>query len=199
MNEMLKATTVAATGAIVLTLALTPDGARVAAQGMKPLLVQVANTVAEPIPVVSSIDRVLLRTQGGPPTGVCPDFAREVQRILPDGTSIPSFTVPPGKMLVLTDLEALLEQRPDLPWSAGDIASASAFFGSVSSTVIHVYGPLTPEAVSAEVVAASTHLQSGGVIGPNLPVCIAAGISRRSGGYATDLAQARLHGYLIAE
>ena len=197
MKHMLKMSTLAAAGLLVLVLALS-DGGRVAAQGMKPLLVQVMNTAAEPVPVVSAAERVVLRTQGGPPSGVCPNFAREVQRILPDGTVLQSYAVPPGKMLVLTDLEAFLQQRQGLPWSAGDVASVSTFFGTnVGSTVIHAYGPLTAEAVSAEVVAVSNHLQSGGVIGPNYAVCVAAGISRANGGYATDLAVARLHGYLL--
>lgn len=198
MKHLQKTTAVAAAAVLVLILALT-DGGRVAAQAMKPLLVQVMNTAAEPIPVVSPVERVVLRGQGGPPTGVCPDFAREVERVLPDGSTVQSFTVPAGKMLVLTDLEAVVEMRQTLPWSAGDLASARAFFGNVGATAIHAHEALTPEAVAAEVAAASTHLQSGGVIGGNFAVCLSVGITRKHGGYAADLAEARLHGYLIAE
>ena len=198
MQQKLKAIVVAAAGLMILTLALT-GGGRVAAQGMKPLLVQIINTASNPIPVESHVDRVMLRTQGGPPTGVCPNFSREVLRILPDGSFVQSFTVPPGKMLVLTDLEAIVEQRESLPWSPGDLASVRAFFASASSTVMHAHAPLTPQAVSAEVVAVSTHLESGGVIGSNVAVCISAGITRLHGGYAADLAEARVHGYLIDE
>jgi hypothetical protein len=199
MTNMSRTTILAAVGLMVLMLTFATGGARVAAQGMKPLLVQIMNTAEVPVPVVSPIDRVLLRTQGGVPTGVCPNYARELQRVLPDGTFAESFTVPPGKMLVLTDLEALVEQRPDLTWSIGDLVSVSAFFGNVLSAVITAHGPLTADALSAEIATVSMHLQTGGVIGPNHAVCVSAGIDRVHGGYAADLAEARLHGYLIAE
>lgn len=118
MKNMLRTAAVAAAGLLVLTLALTTDGARVAAQGMKPLLVQIMNTAAEPVPVVSSVDRVLLREQLAP-TGICPTATHEVQRVLPDGTFGGSFIVPPGKKLVLTDLEAIIRAQPALAFPLG--------------------------------------------------------------------------------
>ena len=199
MRWTLKTTVAAAAGLTVLMLALT-DGGRVAAQGMKPLLVQVMNTTAEPIPVVSPVERVVLRNQGGPPTGICPDNAdREVERVFPDGTRSLSFTVPPGKVLVLTDLEAFLQERNGLSWNAGDVAFAKVASGNAIFPVITARGALTAAAVSAGVVTAGVHLESGGGIGPNLPPCISWGIHRANGFYAADLSEVELHGYLVDE
>ena len=197
MTRTLKSTVVAAGASTALMLALT-DGGRVAAQAMKPLLVRVVNTAAEPIPVVTTAERVVLTTLGASPSDVCPGSTREVLRILPDGSVVQAYTVPQGKMLVLTDLEAVVEQTA-VQWSPGDLASVRGFFGSTVTTVIHARGPLTPEAVSARVVAVSTHLQAGGVIGANFPVCVSAAITSHSGFYTAGLAEARLHGYLVAE
>jgi hypothetical protein len=199
MNKLLKATAVATVGSMVLMLALSTDGARAVAQGMKPLLVQITNTTAEPVPVISAVDHVLLLMQSGAPTGDCPDFAHEVRRVLPDGTIVAPFTVPPGKRLVLTDLQAVVREQFNVPWSVGDIASVDAFVGSVSSTVIRAFGPVNGDAVANKIVYASVHLQSGGVIGSNSAVCLAQRIDIPSGGKAARLQQARLHGYLIAE
>ena len=198
MKNMLRVTVVVAAGLLVLLLALTTDGARVAAQGMKPLLVQVVNTVAEPVPVVSPVDRVVLRIQGGPPTGVCPNFAREVQRLLPDGTAVPSYTVPPGKMLVVTDLVGIVRRQTNVPWSVGDVATITAFFGSLTSYAIRAHGGIDAGAVATDIVSVSVHLESGGVIGENFPVCLAESISVENGFKAADLQEALLHGYLIA-
>ncbi|WP_157898867.1 hypothetical protein [Luteitalea pratensis] len=182
---------------MVLTLALTTDGARVAAQGMKPLLVQIMNTAAEPVPVVSSVDRVLLREQLAP-TGICPTATHEVQRVLPDGTFGGSFIVPPGKKLVLTDLEAIIRAQPALAFPLGGVARIDAFTGPTTlSRVISAQGQVNADAVFAGVIPVSEHLQTGGVIGSDLPVCLEEYVLISNGGHAAELQEARLHGYLI--
>jgi len=196
MRWTLKTTVAAAAGLTVLMLALT-DGGRVAAQGMKPLLVQIINTAADPVPVVTAVDRVTLRMQGGPPTGVCPDFSREVERIMPNGTLVQSFTVPTGKMLALTDLVGIVRRQTNVPWSAGDVAAITAFFSSPPATAIRAHGRVDTGAVAAEIVSVSIHLESGGVIGQNFPVCLAESIIVENGFKAADLQEALLHGYLI--
>ena len=199
MKNMLRITIVAAAGLMVLMLALTTDGSRAVAQGMKPLLVQVVNTVAEPVPVVSPVDRVVLRIQGGPPTGVCPNFTREMQRLLPDGTFVQSFTVPAGKMLVLTDLVGIVRRQTNVPWSVGDVGAITAVFGSPPTFAIRAHGRIDAGAVAADIVPVSVHLESGGVIGENFPVCLGESIIVENGFKAADLQEALLHGYLIAD
>ena len=196
MKRISMTTTVAAAALTILVLTFT-DGGRVAAQGMKPLLVHVVNTVAEPVPVVTAVERVTLRNQGGAPTGVCPDFTREVQRIMPDGTSIQSFTVPPGKMLALTDLVGIVRRQTNVPWSVGDVAAITVLSGSPAASAIRAHGRVDAGAVAAEIVSVSVHLESGGAIGQNLPVCLAESIIVENGFKAADLQEALLHGYLI--
>jgi hypothetical protein len=197
MKNALRTSAIAAAGSVVLMLALTTDGASAVAQGMKPLLVQIVNTATEPVPVVTAVERVMLRTQGGAPTGVCPDFTREVQRIMPDGTSVPSFTVPAGKLLTLTDLAGIVRRQTNVPWSVGDVAAISALLGSSSLPAIRAHGRVDAGAVAADIVSVSVHLESGGVFGQNVPVCLAEAIIVENGFKAADLQEASLHGYLI--
>ena len=175
MKNLPRAAAVAAVGLMVLTLALTTDGARVAAQGMKPLLVQIIEHGGGAGPGGVSRRSRAAAIAGGPPSDVCPDFAREVQRVLPDGTFVQSFTVPPGKMLVLTDLEA--HRRAATTWHgrSGHVASVGAFCRqcefdchSCARTRERRRGS-RPESLPV-----SVHLQTGGVIGPNIPVCLSA-------------------------
>ena len=196
MKNMLRTTAVAGAGLLAVTLALTTDGARVAAQGMKPILVQVMNTAAEPVPVVSPVDRVLLQYPAVE-SDACLGSAVPVRRLLPDGTRVEAFAVPPGKMLVLTDLQGLVVKHANLGWLAGDIAFVHA--AGMTSDGIRAYGPVSADAVSNEIVAVSVHLQTGGVIGPNVPVCLGAGILDDGGFRLARVQEARLHGYLIDE
>jgi len=192
----MKGAVVAAAGLMVLTLALT-DAGRVAAQGMKPLLVRVMNTAAEPIPVVPSADLVVLQFPAQS-TDACPESTHAVRRVFPDGTFVEAFTVPPGKMLVLTDIQGIVSKRFD--WIVGEVATVSAYVGtSPLAVAIRAYAPVNADAASTEVIAVSAHLQSGGVIGPNMPVCVAPGMFFENGARASELQEARLHGYLVAE
>jgi len=193
----------AAAGLIVLALSLTFTGSGKAfAQGMKPLLVQVMNTSAEPVPVTSVVpaaDRVMLEYLGGG-NEPCPGGTFPVTRILPDGTSTSAFSVPAGKMLVLTDLEGIIRQDPGLQWTAGEVGALTAFQNSpFPRPTLRALGPLTSEAVSAEMVSMAVHVQSGVVMGPNVTVCVSAGVIFPNGGGVADVVQASLQGYLIAE
>ena len=193
----------AAAGLIVLTVSLTFTGSgNAVAQVMKPLLVQVTNTSAEPVPVtpvVPAADRVMLQFQGGG-NEPCPDGSFPVTRIFPDGTSTSAFSVPAGKMLVLTDLEGIIRQDPGLQWTAGRVGALTAFQTSpFPRPTLRALGPLTSEAVSAEMVSMAVHVQSGVVMGPNVTVCVSATVIFPSGGGVADVVQASLQGYLIAE
>ena len=198
--KTVKACLAAAAGLIVLTAMLTlTDSGTAAAQAMKPLLVQVTNTVAQAVPVrtvLPATDRVQLEYRGGSGEP-CPSFASPVTRVLPDGTTIPDFAVPAGTMLILTDVVGVV--RPGIPWTAGFAAILNVRTNLSTDPVLRAYEPLTPEAVSAEVAVVREHLQSGFVVGPNLNVCVSAGLQHGSGGGTAQVVQARLLGYLVAE
>jgi hypothetical protein len=189
----------AAVLALTATLTLTDSG-KVAAQSMKPLLVQVTNTIAEAVPVRTVLpvaDRVLLEWRGGS-GDPCPDFALPVARIMPDGTVVPGFAVPAGRMLILTDVDGIV--RPGIPWTAGFAATLNVGTNQAApGPVLRVHEPLTPEAVSAEVAVVREHLRSGFVIPSQVNVCVSAGLQHGSGGGVAHVTQARLLGYLIAE
>ena len=170
----LKACLGAAAGLVVLTLTFTlTESGKAAAQGMKPLLVQVANTAAEPVPVttvVPAADRVLLEFRGFT-NSACPGSTVPLSRILPDGTVDDAFSVPAGRMLVLTDLEGII--RPGIPWTAGQVGRLNVRLNSQSPrTFLRAYGPLTNEAVSEGMVFMSTHVESGAVVGPFFSICV---------------------------
>ena len=197
----LKACLGAAAGFVVLTSMLTlTEVGRAAAQGMKPLLVHVANTAAEPVPVttvVPAADRVLLEFLGFT-NNACPESTVPLSRILPDGTVDDAFSVPAGRMLVLTDLEGII--RPGIPWTAGHVGGLSVRINSQSPrTFLRAHGPLTSEAVSEGLVFMSTHVQSGAVIGPLFSICVFANVSHANGGGIAEVKEARVHGYLISE
>ena len=143
-------------------------------------------------------DRVMLEYLGGG-NEPCPVSTAPVARILPDGTFTPAFSVPAGKMLVLTDLEAIIRQGA-VPWTAGNAGVLTAFQNSpFPRPTLRALGPLTSEAVSAEMVSMAVHVQSGVVMGPNVTVCVSAGVIFPNGGGVADVVQASLQGYLIAE
>jgi hypothetical protein len=196
----LKACLAAAAGVIVLTatLALT-DGGKAAAQSMKPLLVQVTNTIAEAVPVrtvLPAADRVLLEYRGGSGEP-CPLSTSPVTRVLPDGTTVPHFAVPAGRMLIVTDVVGVV--RPGIPWTAGFAALLRVGTNLPQAPALRAYEPLTSAAVAAEVAVVREHLQSGFVVGPQANVCVSAGVQHGSGGGIAQLVQVRLIGYLIAE
>jgi hypothetical protein len=202
--NMLKTSVVAAVGVIVLALAFAiSDGGRVAAQGIKPLLVQVINTVAEPVPVkpvVSAADHVQLQFQGAV-SEACPAGTLPVARILPDGTSVPAFAVPPGKVLVVTDLEGTI--REDVPWSAGSVGALHVGIQpgiqASARSLLAAFAPLNADAVSSAIVSMNVHSQSGVLIGPNHSVCVFATVIFSNGGGVADVNRVNLQGYLIPE
>jgi|EndMetStandDraft_3_1072993.scaffolds.fasta_scaffold18230_2 hypothetical protein len=184
---------------VTATLALT-DGGKAAAQSMKPLLVQIVNTVQEPVPVATVLppaDRVLLEWRGGS-GDPCPEFTLPLARILPDGTLVSNFAVPAGRMLVVTDVSGVVRQGA-VPWTAGFGAVLNVGKFTFPPHALRVYEPLTSAAVSAEVAFVREHLQSGFVVGPNINVCVTASVQHGSGGGVASVTQARVTGYLIAE
>jgi hypothetical protein len=197
--KTLKACFAAAAGLIVLTATLTLTDSGKAAAQMKPLLVQVTNTLAEAVPVrtvLPAADRVQLEYRGGSGEP-CPSFASPVTRVLQDGTAVPDFAVPAGRLLILTDVVGVV--RPGIPWTAGFAAVLNVGTNLPLGPVLRAYEPLTPEASSAEVAFVREHLQSGFNVGPNLNVCVSAGLQHGFGGGTAQVVQARLIGYLIDE
>ena len=198
----LKACLGAAAGFVVLMSAFTlTESGRAAAQGMKPLLVHVTNTTAEPVPVttvVPAADRVLLEFLGFE-GNACPAQTVPLSRILPDGTVENAFSVPAGRMLVLTDLEGLIRPDANVGWVAGEVGSLNVRTNSTLRTFLRAYGPFTNEAVSLGLAFVSTHAESGVAVGPLSNLCVSATVSFPNGGGIAQVQQARGHGYLISE
>ena len=109
-------------------------------------------TNTNPVPVTSVLpvaNRVQLEFRGGS-NDVCPENSSPVTRILPDGTLVPAFSVPPGKVLVLSDLEGII--RRDGLWALGWVGSllAGTDAGGLK-TPLAAYSPLNADAVSSEI------------------------------------------------
>ena len=180
----LKHSLVAAAALIALALAFTLiDSRRAAAQGMRDL---------------PASDRVFLEYRPGTTSAVCPQGTLPVSRIFPDGTVVPSFTVPAGRMLVLTDLEGVV--RENIPWTVGWVASLDALMASdPSRLLLRASGQVNSAAASGGTLPVSEHLQSGVVVGANLDVCVRAIVTFANGFGVARVSQARLQGYLISE
>jgi len=168
-----------AAGLVVLTMTLTFTGSESSAAQAK-----------------GGADRVMLEYRGGV-NEPCPVASYPMTRVFPDGTNVAAFTVPPGMVLVVTDLEGIV--RETVTWTAGRVAALTAFSTAGSSPRIRAYAPLITEAVFGGVVSMNVHLQSGVVIGPNLNVCVSASVFTQNGFTAAAVSQALLQGYLIAE
>jgi hypothetical protein len=206
IEELIMNTRKASLGAVAVLIVLTAtltlnDGGRAAAQSMKALLVTVTNSVAEPVPVLTVLppaDRVLLEWRGGS-GDPCSASELPLARIFPDGTVVPNFAVPAGKMLVVTDVLGIVRQGA-VPWTAGFAAALTVGTSLTSSApALRAYEPLTSAAVSAEMAVVREHLHSGAVFSPNLNVCVSAFLQHGSGFGVAQVTQARVTGYLIAE
>lgn len=190
----------AAVGIAIVTATLTfTSGAPAIAQGAKPLLAEIVNDAAHPVPVTSAIpaaDRVQLEL--GPANSGCQSSeSRTARRIFADGTEESPFTVPPGRALVLTDLYADATVGVT-PWTVGRVVrvvatiESGAFPPRMAATA-----QLDAAAVLTGIVPVSLHLESGLVGGAGGLVCLGAGLES-AGWFATALIQrAQLHGYLI--
>jgi hypothetical protein len=193
----------AAAGVLALTLTLTvTDRGRVLAQGMKPLLVQIVNDASSPVPVAElrpAADRVQLQTEPGD-GGVCEPSQRAVRRILSDGTSIPAFTVPAGKILVLTDLRGEVREEPNIPWTVGNVINLVANIGAdFPNPRLIARAVITADTAASGLVAVDAHSQSGLYGGPGGPVCVGAVQSFPHGGARAEVEIAEMEGYLIPE
>jgi hypothetical protein len=180
----LKSSVATVIGLIVLMPPLTfTDGALVAAQGPTS---------------VSADDHVQLDYVGSA-SSLCPSGTVPVARVSRDGSYVPNFAVPPGKVLVITDLDGLI--RPDVPWTSGNIGSLSAGIqvGSITRTILSAYAPLTAATVSAGIVSMSVHSQAGVLFGPNVRVCLFATQIFPNGGSRSQVSRAKLQGYLIPD
>ena len=197
--RIFKRSLVIAGGLLILTLSftLTPAGQAVA-QGMKPLLVEVINTEETPVPVtlIGGNEPVQLAVLFEDDEG-CPGGTWPVQRILPDGSVVRPFSVPAGKVLVLTDLDGEIEE--EVPWEVGEIGHLSVFPLDSGSLALRASTQLTADAVSQKIVSMSTHLQSGALIGSERAVCVGASTTEPNGFAIADVRRADMRGYLIAE
>jgi hypothetical protein len=129
----------------------------------------------------------------------CLSGAVPVARVFPDGTSVPTFVVPAGKVLVVTDLDGIIRQ--DVPWTVGRVGALGAGIpvGSITRAVLAAHAPLNADAVSAGMVAMSLHSQAGYLFGPDVPVCVFASQIYPNGGSRAQVVRARLQGYLISQ
>jgi len=110
-----------AAGLVVLTMTLTFTGSENSAAQAK-----------------GGADRVMLEYRGGV-NEPCPVASYPMTRVFPDGTNVAAFTVPPGMVLVVTDLEGIV--RETVTWTAGRVAALTAFSTAGSSPRIRAYAP----------------------------------------------------------
>jgi hypothetical protein len=193
---------IAAAGAVLLGLTLVFTGAgQAVAQGMKPLLVEITNTTANPVPVLpiaSAAERVQLETFGAPDPTPCTVGAQPVRRLFPDGSIVAPFTVPDGKVLVLTDLSGVV--REDVPWGQGLIATLTANMDNGASlSRLSARAQLNADAVASTIMPLSTHLENGVLGGAGTPVCISAAVLFSNGFGIAGVNSAQIQGYLISE
>ena len=193
---------IAAAGAVLLglTLVLTSAGQAVA-QGMKPILAVITNTTANPVPVLpiaTAGDLVQLETFGALDPAPCTGGAQPVRRLFPDGSIVAPFTVPDGKVLVLTDLSGIVSEN--VPWSPGLIASLTASMGNGASlSRLSARAQLNADALASEIMPVSIHLENGVLGGGGAPVCISAAVLFSNGFGIAGVNSARIQGYLISE
>lgn len=186
-------------GLSILTLSFTLTSAgQAVAQGMKPLLVHVINTAetAVPVTVVGSHEPVQLALSFEDDTE-CSGGTRPVRRILPDGSIVAPFSVPEGKVLVLTDLDGVIDE--DVPWTVGHIANLSVSATGFTSALLRASTPITADAVSSRILSMSTHLQSGALIGAGNAICVSASAIQPGGFAIAGVVRSDMRGYLIPE
>ncbi len=191
MNR-LKSTLVVAAVAAFLALTVM-GGGDVIAQGMKPLLVT---------PVLNAADRVQLLGPLPPSSDGCEAGTLPVRRVMADGTTVNVFSVPAGKILVLTDMEGIVSSDA-VQWSEGDIAVLRATNGVPGGVLapaqLTAYAPLNAAAAASGIISVGVHTQSGVFSGLGGAVCVSASARTAFGIVTADVEIVQLQGYLITE
>ncbi|MGH9795174.1 MAG: hypothetical protein ACRD5G_10400 [Candidatus Acidiferrales bacterium] len=185
-------------GLLAFVLAITPAGPAIA-NSMKPLLVEVVNNAAAPVPVTATrfvADRVVLAGTFVP-SPICTGPVNLV-RVFPDATAdtLP-FVVPAGKVLVITDVQGKIEES--VPWAAGEIGLFRVVItDGTQQTHFEVHGEVSSNvAASAGLLVVDTHFQSGRLAGSGMSICVGAGVSSGTTGKAALAIGAEVQGYLI--
>lgn len=115
---------------LALTLVATNPG-QVIGQSIKPLLVEVINSSARPVPVVPTpvaADYVTLEDAFDEP-GDCP-YGTSTERVRPDGAREP-FAVPRGRVLVLTDMQGVVSMHFPVVWNSSHVGFIATLRASV--------------------------------------------------------------------
>lgn len=133
-------------------------------------------------------------------TGPC-FSGRTTVRVLPDGTKVP-FVVPPGRVLLLTDMQGIVSQLYPALWNANHVGRVVTLRARGANQnnyqILEATAPLTSGAIAAGIAPVEIHLTSGVVMGPGSTVCVNASIMQSNGGFAA-VGEARLQGILLDE
>jgi hypothetical protein len=180
------------TGLLLLTLAF-------GAGNTQALGASTASTTAEPDAAPPGEDRVVLERRFDSTRGPCTaDIGVPTNRVFPDGTR-EYFTVPNGKLFVLTDLEGEIAEKLGATWFIGSIGVLTATLtGAVANQHVRARGQLDTDAVTGGIVTLKLHLQSGAVADAGAAVCLSAIVFDKNGFRAATLGtDVRAYGYLI--
>jgi hypothetical protein len=181
------------TGLLTLVLGLT------AGHGGQVIGAPIASNAAELDSTAAADDLVTLARRFGSGRGPCPgELGSPTDRVFPDGTR-ELFVVPPGKAFVLTDLEGEIVRSTAAAWTVGSIGVLTATLtGTVGNQQVRARAQLNGDAVSAGIVTAKLHLESGVVADSGASVCLTAAVFYSNGfGTAVLGTDPRVHGYLI--
>lgn len=157
-----------------------------------------SNTAQLSAPVAAD-DLVTLQRRFTSGRGPCTaELGVPTNRVFPDGTQ-ELFVVPPGKALVLTDLEGEITKNSNAAWFAGSIGLLTATLtGAVANPTMRARAQIDADALSGGIVTVKLHLQSGVVADSGASVCLRASVLYANGNGIANLGtDVRLHGYLI--
>jgi len=206
MNQF-RTSVVAAAGPIALTMtfALTGGQEALAQNNNQPRpAVTIVNDETSPVPVAEirpAAERVQLQTELDD-GGVCSFNQRAVRRLLPDGAAIPAFTVPAGKILVLTDFRGEAVEDPAVGWSVGSVVRLRV---TVGPDTLHpqliARAVVTTDTAASGIVAMDAQSQSGVYGSSGLAVCVGAVMIGDHGSLQAraNVGSAQIEGYLIPE
>jgi hypothetical protein len=134
---------------------------------------------------------------------VCEEPNKGFVEISPDGTwADEAFVVPPGKVLVVTDLDVVIVAGTGETFDVGRTVYATlvmeALVGSSHVPYQTPGVPITHEGLGA--VSISSNLGAGALIGPGQQVCVTGEQVSASGGRSLQIVnRATVRGYLMPE
>ncbi len=141
-------------------------------------------------------EHVMLRTTQSAGTCNGPG-GLNVTRVGADGTFTGTFTVPSGKVLIVTDIRAIVINDGSNSWGLGDIVTARVTFGT--SGILRASVTVTAETESKNLLLVERQIVSGGAIGAGIEPCVSGEVVFFSSSIQTSARQATIFGYLIDE